>query len=114
MDMDQNEYIHELVLKVFDQLKGAVEHYELEFIAFGKCFDDEQKYITVFFKTEEEKNDAFADGVSNNIDRRFYELAKKYDKKRVLSPETKYIHYDSFENLNANYEGKMPLYFAAQ
>ena len=62
--------------------------------------------------TTEEKNDAFADGVSNNIDRRFLELAKKFDKKKVLSPEKKYIHYDSFENLEINYEGKMPLYFA--
>lgn len=110
--MDENEYIHELVLKIFDDLKAGVEHYQLEFIAFGKCYGEQQMYITVFFNTEEERNDAFADGVSNEIDRRFFELAKPYDNKGVLNPDRKYIYYDSIENLNKNYQGKMPLYFA--
>ena len=34
--MDEKEYIHQLVLKVFDELKDSIEHYQLEFIAFGK------------------------------------------------------------------------------
>ena len=110
--MDEKEYIHELVLKVFDQLKDSVEHYQLEFIGFGKCYDGVQMYITAFFKTNEERNDAFADGVCNDIDRKFLELARPYDKKKILTSDRKYIHYDSIENLNANYEGKMPLYFA--
>lgn len=111
--MDENsEYIHELVLKVFDDLKSSVEHYQVEFIAFGKCYGEDQMYITVFFRTEEERNDAFADGVCNEIDRRFLELARPYDKKKLLSGEKRYIYYDSMENVNKNYEGKIQVYFA--
>ena len=110
--MDEKEYIHKLVLKVFDELKNSIEHYQLEFIAFGKCYKNMQMYITVFFHTEEERNDAFADGVCNQIDKKFLELAKPYDKKNILDSNRKYIYYDSMENLNKNYQGKMPVYFA--
>lgn len=112
--MDEQEYIHELVLKVFEELKSSIEHYQLEFIAFGKRYDGIQMYITVFFETNEEKNDAFADGVSNEIDRKFLELAKPYDKENLLDSSRKYIYYDSMENLNKNYQGKMPLYFSEE
>ena len=102
--MDEKEYIHQLVLKVFDELKDSIEHYQL--------YKDVQMYITVFFHTEEERNDAFADGVCNQIDRKFLELAKPYDKENILNSNRKYIYYDSMENLNKNYQGKMPVYFA--
>lgn len=112
--MEESTYIHELVLKVFDELKNSVEHYHLEFIGFGKCYDGIQMYITAFFQTEEERDDAFADGVCNDIDRKFLELAKPYDTEGRLSSDRKYIYYDSMENVEKNYEGKMPLYFAEE
>jgi hypothetical protein len=112
--MEDKDYIHELVLKVFDDLKNSVDHYQVEFIGFGKCYDGKQMYITAFFRTEEERNDAFADGVTNDIDRKFLELAAPYDKKKILNADQKYIFYDSMENVQKNYEGKMPLYFAAE
>ncbi len=112
--MDENEYIHELVLKVFEELKNSVEHYRVEFIGAGKCYDGVQMYITVFFRTDEERNDAFADGVTNDIDRKFLELASRFDKKKLLKPDRKYIYYDSMENLEKNYQGKMQLYFAPE
>ena len=81
--MDEKDYIHEIVLKVFDTLTASIEHYQVEFVAFG-----------------------------NEIDRKFLELAKPYDKKKLLTSEQKYIYYDSMENVNKNYQGKLPLYFA--
>ena len=110
--MDEKDYIQEIVLKVFDTLTASIEHYQVEFVAFGKCYGGEQMYMTVFFATEEERNDAFADGVTDEIDRKFLELAKPYDKKQLLTSEQKYIYYDSMENVNKNYQGKLPLYFA--
>ncbi len=110
--MDTQKMIHKLVLKVFDELKNGIDHYKLEMIAFGKCYRGEPMYMTIFFDTDAERNDAFADGVCNQIDRKFYELAKPYDKKNVLVHGKKYIYYDSLENVEKNYQGKMPLYFA--
>lgn len=114
MNEKENEYIHEIVLKVFETLKEGVEHYDVEFIAFGKMHGEQQMYITVFFHTEEERNDAFADGVTNDIDRRFLQLAKPYDTKNILTSDRKYIFYDSMENVKKNYEGKMQLYFSKE
>ena len=110
--MKEQDYIHKIVLKVIGDLKlNFSEHYDIEFIACANKNMDEFKYITAFFRTEDEKGDAFADGLCNLIDRQFVNLSMEYDKKNIITNEKKYIVYDSIENLNKNYEGKMQLYF---
>ena len=53
--MDEKDYIHEIVLKVFDTLTASIEHYQVEFVAFGKCYGGANVYDCLFCNRRRKK-----------------------------------------------------------
>jgi hypothetical protein len=120
-----NEYVTKNVLLLFDDFSNEAmgqaaerfrERYKKrlikEFAPFHVwAIDGFSNLVVVFYLTDKDVQDNQANGSSEKIKQRCYELAKRYDEFDYFDQETFPIRFDSKENLNKKFAGNLFYYF---
>jgi hypothetical protein len=103
LTQENDEYLAKVVSDSFDEIKEAAKEYDCELICKGKTFQNaSKKYLTIFFKTNDDFFNALKDHTCPKIEKIFFDAVSKHDEKNLFDNRYSYLKFETREKYPTN------------